>query len=108
MTTTNTSEIVTIKPSSPEDSEVNQLNDVGKQVTKYIYSKVHAHPKSTTAKSYSLYKEALKGHKLVVVLPDRTELSKINPESNKIIELRGYIKNIVNTAKGHDIDIQIE
>ena len=108
MTTTNISQIVTIKPSFPEDSEVNQLNDVGKQVTKYIYSKVHAHPKSTTAKSYSLYKEALKGHKLVLVLPDKTELNQKNPDTNKIIELRRYIKNIVDTAKTHDIGIQIE
>lgn len=102
---TTTTEIVTIRPSSPEDTVVNQLNDVGKQVTKYIYSKVHAHPKSTTAKSYSLYKEALKGHKLVVVLPDTIPS---NQDSHKIIELRGYINNIVKTAKTHDIDIQIQ
>ena len=108
MTTTNNSEIVTIRPSSPEDTVVNQLNDVGKQVTKYIYSRVNAHPKSTTAKSYSLYKEALKGHKLVVVLPDKTDTIPNNPDTNKIIELRGYIKNTVETAKTHDIDIQIE
>ena len=105
---TTTTEIVTIKPSSPEDTVVNQLNDVGKQVTKYIYSKVHAHPKSTTAKSYSLYKEALKGHKLVVVLPDKTDPIPNNTDTNKIIELRGYITNIVNIARGHDIDIQIQ
>ena len=102
---TTTTEIVTIQPSSPEDTVVNQLNDVGKQVTKYIYSKVHAHSKSTTAKSYSLYKEALKGHKLVVVLPDTIPN---NTDTNKIIELRGYITNIVNIARGHDIDIQIQ
>jgi hypothetical protein len=101
-----TPETITIIPTSPDDSEVNQLNDVGKQVTKYIYSKVHAHPKSTTAKSYSLYKEALKGHKLVLVLPEKTDLN--NPELTRVIELRGYITNIVNIAKGHDIDIQIQ
>ena len=105
---TTTTEIVTIRPSSPEDTVVNQLNDVGKQVTKYIYSKVHAHPKSTTAKSYSLYKEALKGHKLVVVLPDEPDSFPSNQDSHKIIELRGYINNIVKTAKTHDIDIQIQ
>jgi hypothetical protein len=101
-----TPETVTIMPTSPEDSEVNQLNDVGKQVTKYIYSKVHAHPKSTTAKSCSVYKEALKGHKVLVVLPDQNNIN--TSDVVKINELRGYIHNIVKTAKGHDIDIQIQ
>tara|TARA_B100000902_G_C26437930_1_gene494659 strand:+ start:23 stop:343 length:321 start_codon:yes stop_codon:yes gene_type:complete len=106
MTSNNIITTVTIKPTSPEDSEVNQLNDVGKQVIKYIHSKVHAHPKSTNGKSYALYKEALMGHKLVVVLPDKSEAN--SSETCRIIELRGYIRNIVNTAKNHDIDIQIQ
>ena len=37
---------VTIKAKTPTDSEISQLRDVGSQITKYIYSKVHAHPLS--------------------------------------------------------------
>ena len=99
MTTTNNSEIVTIRPSSPEDTVVNQLNDVGKQVTKYIYSKVNAHPKQNIS-----YKEALSGHKLILILPEIT-----NDSSNitKINELRGCINNIIKHGKQHNIEIEI-
>tara|TARA_Y100000590_G_scaffold458295_1_gene612712 strand:- start:1582 stop:1893 length:312 start_codon:yes stop_codon:yes gene_type:complete len=99
MDTITNRKIITIRPSTPTDPEVDQLRDVGKQVTKYIYSKVNAHPKQNIS-----YKEALSGHKLILILP---EISNDSSNITKINELRGCINNIIKHGKQHNIEIEM-
>ena len=102
MTTTHpTIQTVTIKSQTPSASEVEQLKDVGKQITKYIYNKVQAHPLSET-RTPILYKDIFKNQKLVVILPET------NNDSSIIIDLRNNIRNIVKHGKRHEINIEIQ
>ena len=97
---------VRIKAKTPTDSEISQLRDVGSQITKYIYSKVHAHPLSNN-KTPIKYKDVFKDCRVVVVLPDSTK--EVNKTDIEIIQqLRSNIRNIVIHGKRHEIDIQIE
>jgi len=102
--TSSTLQTVTIKSHTPTDTEANQLRDVGTQVTKYIYNKVHAHAQ-TTNRVVTLYKDVFKNHKLILILPN-TDSVVLNKRD--IIELRCNIINIVKHAKRHDIDIEIQ
>jgi len=103
MTTTSFAlQTVTIKSQTPSASEVEQLKDVGKQITKYIYNKVQAHPLSDS-RTPILYKDIFKNEKLVVILPETN-----NDISSIIIDLRCNIRNIVIHGKRHGIDIKIE
>jgi hypothetical protein len=80
---------LTIKSNIPDDTEVNQLHDVGRQITKYIYSNAHT-------------------NKIVVVLPTtKTKLICYSDICN-VIKLRGYIQTIIMRANKHKIDISIK
>tara|TARA_B100001093_G_scaffold506050_1_gene564326 strand:+ start:619 stop:927 length:309 start_codon:yes stop_codon:yes gene_type:complete len=102
MTTTSFAlQTVTIQTQIPSDSEIEQLKDIGTQITKYIYNKVQAHPLSETRKPI-LYKDIFKNQKLVVILPET------NNDSNIIIDLRNNIRNIVTHGQRHEINIEIQ
>ena len=102
MTTTHpTIQTVTIKSQTPSASEVEQLKDVGKQITKYIYNKVQAHPLSES-RTPILYKDIFKNFRVVVILPET------NNDSSSIIDLRNNIRNIVTHGKRHEINIDIQ
>ena len=102
MTTTHpTLETVTIKSQKTSASDVEQLKDVGMQITKYIYNKVQAHPSSETRTSI-LYKDIFKNQKLIVILPETTN------DSSNIIDLRNNIKNIIRHGQRHEINIEIQ
>ena len=79
---------LTIESTVPYDTEVNQLHDVGRQITKYIYSKDHT-------------------DKVVVVLPTTTTKLICYSDICKVIKLRGYIQTIIIRANKHEIDISI-
>ena len=96
-----TLETVTIKSQTPSASDVEQLKDVGIQITKYIYNKVQAHSLSK-AKTPILYKDIFKNQKLVVILPET------NNDSSIIIDLRNNIRNIVKHGQRHEINIEIQ
>ena len=79
---------LTIKSNIPHDTEVNQLHDVGRQITKYIYSKAHT-------------------NKIIVVLPTTNTKLVYYSDICRVIQLRGYIQTIIMRANKHKIDISI-